>query len=127
MIDRLIYVVATEKLLAQLYKKYSLVKQREKKLITHRAEGSTSAKLARTKATVKADKRGTMMMVMATIFGLFVVLVSRVARVLNITAMPIISLSEKSRAEYVFPELPGIGPEIFFGKILVFFSCWLSE
>jgi hypothetical protein len=52
---------------------------------------------------VKADKRGTMMMV-ATIFGLFVVLKSRVARVLNIATVPIISLS---RAKRVSAELPG--------------------
>lgn len=70
-----------------------------KKLIAHRAREVSRKRVSdNMKATVKADKRGTMMMV-ATIFGLFVVLESRVARVLNIAATVLIISLSRNRVQ----------------------------
>lgn len=78
-----------------------------------RASAKSDRKEDYVEDTVKADKRGTMLMV-TIIFGHFVALESRVAQVLNIAAyLSDYFIVEKSRAEYVSPGPLGVGPVTF--------------
>lgn len=112
-------MIVTKKLLCR--KKCSLVKQRGKKLITHRAREVSrkhaSAKSDRTKATVKADKRGTMMMGGDYFLALCRPRIACYASVKYRCYHPDYFIVDKSRAQYVFPELPGHLGQIFVGKM----------